>query len=105
MIDVTGSLQVKNKIYQAVLSFKQNNKWKTKWVSTKVPAVKGNKKQAQAKLEEIKKNFQEELNNTDYKIIKCSEYQLAGLEIPYNIAELHANRQRLRDKINELQEL
>jgi len=54
--------------------------------------------------EEILK-LQEELNNTDYKIIKCSEYQLAGLEIPYNIAELHANRQRLRDKINELQEL
>ena len=54
--------------------------------------------------EEISK-LQEELNNTDYKIIKCSEYQLAGLEIPYNIADLHANRQRLRNKINELQEL
>ena len=54
--------------------------------------------------EEISK-LQEELNNTDYKIIKCSEYQLAGLEIPYNIADPHANRQRLRDKINELQEL
>ena len=44
MIDVTGSLQIKNKIYQAVLSYKQDNKWKIKWVSTKVPAVKGNKK-------------------------------------------------------------
>ena len=46
MIDVTGSLQIQNKIYQAVLSYKQDNKWKTKWVSTKIPAVKGNKKQA-----------------------------------------------------------
>lgn len=63
MIDVTGSLQIKNKIYQAVLSYKQNNKWKTKWVSTKVPAVKGNKKQAQAKLEEIRLQFQEEINS------------------------------------------
>ena len=27
MIDVTGSLQIKNKIYQAVLSYKQDNKW------------------------------------------------------------------------------
>ena len=52
MIDVTGSLQIKNKIYQAVLSYKQDNKWKTKWVSTKIQAVKGNKKLAQAKLEE-----------------------------------------------------
>ena len=63
MIDVTGSLQIKNKIYQAVLSFKQNNKWKTKWVSTKVPAVKGNKKLANAKLEEIRLKFQEEINS------------------------------------------
>lgn len=63
MIDVTGSLQIKNKIYQAVLSYKQDNKWKTKWVSTKVPAVKGNKKQAQAKLEEIRLQFQEEINS------------------------------------------
>ena len=46
MIDVTGSLQIKNKIYQAVLSYKQDNKWKTKWVSTKIPAIKGNKKLA-----------------------------------------------------------
>jgi integrase len=63
MIDVTGSLQIKNKIYQAVLSYKQDNKWKTKWVSTKIPAVKGNKKQAQAKLEEIRLQFQEEINS------------------------------------------
>ena len=62
MIDVTGSLQIKNKIYQAVLSYKQDNKWKTKWVSTKIPAIKGNKKLANAKLEEIKKQFQEEIN-------------------------------------------
>lgn len=63
MIDVTGSLQIRNKIYQAVLSFKQNNKWKTKWLSTKVPAIKGNKKLANAKLEEIRLRFQEEINS------------------------------------------
>lgn len=44
-----------------------------------------------------------ELSNTDYKIIKCFEYQLAGLEVPYDITELHATRQALRDKINELE--
>lgn len=49
MIDVTGSLQIKNKIYQAVLSYKQDNKWKTKWGSTKIPAVKGNKKTSTSK--------------------------------------------------------
>lgn len=65
MIDVTGSLQIKNKIYQAVLSYKQDNKWKTKWVSTKIQAVKGNKKLAEAKLEEIRLAFQEEINNNN----------------------------------------
>ena len=43
------------------------------------------------------------LTETDYKIIKCSEYQLAGLEAPYNVAELHAERQAIRDKINTLE--
>lgn len=43
-----------------------------------------------------------ELSSTDYKIIKCIEYQLANLEVPYDISELHAIRQSLRDRINEL---
>lgn len=44
-----------------------------------------------------------ELNATDYKIIKCSECSLAGEELPYDIAALHAQRQALRDEINELE--
>jgi len=40
---------------------------------------------------------------TDYKIIKCSEYQLAGLDAPYDIATLHAERQAIRDEINALE--
>ena len=46
-----------------------------------------------------------QLEETDYKIIKSSEYQLLGLEVPYNLEELHAERQALRDKINELENL
>ena len=51
------------------------------------------------KIAELKK----ELENTDYKIIKCSEYQLAGLELPYDIVALHAQRQAIRDEINQLE--
>ena len=43
-----------------------------------------------------------ELASTDYKIIKCSECSLAQAELPYDIVELHAARQALRDEINEL---
>jgi hypothetical protein len=44
-----------------------------------------------------------ELIKTDYKVIKCSEYQMSGLEAPYNIIELHTARQTLRDEINILE--
>lgn len=57
--------------------------------------------------EEIKQRriaeLKSQLNGTDYKIIKCSECSLAGEDLPYDIAELHAQRQALRDEINELE--
>ena len=55
---------------------------------------------------EITKKINElesELASTDYKIIKCSEYQLAGLDAPYDITTLHTERQALRDQINDLE--
>ena len=55
--------------------------------------------QKQMRITELKA----QLDGTDYKIIKCSEYSLAGVELPYNVAELHAERQALRDEINELE--
>lgn len=48
--------------------------------------------------------LKQELNKTDYKIIKCSEYQLVGLELPYDIVTLHAQRQAIRDEINKLEQ-
>jgi len=43
------------------------------------------------------------LESTDYKIIKCSECQLVGKEMPYDITTLHAERQAIRDNINILE--
>lgn len=54
-----------------------------------------------AKIEALKN----QLDETDYMIIKASEYQLLGLEIPYDMESLHAERQTVRDKINELEAL
>jgi len=51
--------------------------------------------------EEIYK-LKKELEDTDYKVIKCAEYQLAGLDMPYDVVELNTARQAIRDKINEL---
>ena len=43
-----------------------------------------------------------QLSATDYKVIKCMECQLLGLEMPYDVAALHAERQAIRDEINLL---
>ena len=52
------------------------------------------------KIAELKK----QLSDTDYKVIKCAECQLLGEEMPYDVAELHAERQAIRDEINNLEQ-
>lgn len=44
-----------------------------------------------------------ELQESDYKVIKCAEAMCINAELPYNMTELHKERQALRDKINELE--
>lgn len=39
----------------------------------------------------------------DWKIIKCCEAYLIGDDLPYNLEELAAQRQAVRDEINRLQ--
>ena len=44
-----------------------------------------------------------ELQESDYKVIKCAEAICLNAEMPYNMTALHKERQTLRDKINELE--
>lgn len=39
----------------------------------------------------------------DWKVVKCYEAKLQGNELPYDLNELMAERQTVRDRINELQ--
>ena len=48
-------------------------------------------------------SLKSELQESDYKEIKCSEAMAVGAEMPYDMASLHNERQALRDKINELE--
>lgn len=48
-------------------------------------------------------DLQAALGQTDYKIIKSYEYALAGEPQPYDIVQLHAERQAIRDRINILE--
>ncbi len=47
--------------------------------------------------------LKQELTDSDYKVIKCYEAQLLGKEQPYDIKTVSADRQTIRDKINELE--
>ena len=47
--------------------------------------------------------LKESLANSDYKVLKCYEASLIGETMPYDTANLHAERQTIRDKINELE--
>lgn len=71
-----------------------------KWA--KIEAERIAAEQIEATIYEIA-NLKEMLYASDYQIIKCYEYALNNLELPYDVAELHAERQALRDQINALE--
>ena len=48
-------------------------------------------------------SLKSELQESDYKVIKCAEALTIGADMPYDVASLHKERQALRDKINELE--
>lgn len=41
----------------------------------------------------------------DWKVIKALEYQFTGREIPYDMDKLNSERQKVRDRINEIESL
>ena len=43
----------------------------------------------------------EMLSSTDYKVIKCMEAYLVGEPLPYDISELHSEREEQRKIIND----
>ena len=39
----------------------------------------------------------------DWKVVKVLEYQLTGKKIPYDMEKLSSDRQKVRDRINEIE--
>lgn len=50
-------------------------------------------------------DLKQALSDSDYKVMKCYEASMLGQPMPYDIEEVHAERQAMRDKINELEPL
>jgi len=77
---MSGSLQVKGKMYYAVLSMKdENGKNKTKWISLKVPAEKGNKRKAETELKRVIKEY-EARDDVNYADVLFCDYLKQWLE-------------------------
>lgn len=47
--------------------------------------------------------LKDKLSSTDYKIMKCYEATMLKEALPYDVSELHIQRQAWRDDINELE--
>lgn len=50
-------------------------------------------------------DLKQALADSDYKVTKCYEASMMGQPLPYDIDTVHAERQAMRDKINELEPL
>ena len=60
----------------------------------------------QAELRELRSKLQANTSDIgDWKIIKALEYQLIGQEIPYDINKLNNERQAIRERINQIENI
>ena len=58
----------------------------------------------QAELRQLMSSLQANTSEIgDWKIIKALEYQLIGQDVPYDIEELNTERQKIRNRINEIE--
>ena len=113
-IKVTASTQEKDGKYYAVLQYKdENGKKQYKWKATKIKAEKGNKREANRKAEEIRQQFEIELNApttiaTNNSDILFGDYMLDWLKKQKSQVELstysgyEGNTQRTAEYFNNL---
>ena len=80
----------------AVDSYKEENGKLVQYWEVKVDSV-----YTQKKID----NLKEVLSSSAYKVIKCQEASLIGEQMPYDVDELHKERQSIRDEINRLESL
>ena len=80
----------------AVDSYKEENGKLVQYWEVKVDSV-----YTQKKID----NLKEVLSSSDYKVIKCQEASLIGEQMPYDVDELHKERQSIRDEINRHESL
>lgn len=64
------------------------------------------KEELEAELRVLRSGLQANTSEIgDWKVVKALEYQLAGRKIPYDMEKLNSDRQKVRDRINEIESL
>lgn len=71
------------------------DRYEERWV------VRTDRRRVKERIERLK----EELSATDYRVIKSYEYALVGEHPPYDVQLLHQEREALRRRINDLENL
>ena len=62
------------------------------------------KENLEAELRVLRSELQANTSNIgDWKVIKALEYQLTGQKSPYDMERLNSDRQKVRDRINEIE--
>ena len=62
------------------------------------------KSEIEQKIRDLKTKLScQESDIGDWKVAKCMEYSTLGLEAPYDLQELHEQRQAVRDEISALE--
>lgn len=62
------------------------------------------KEELEAELRVLRSELQANTSEIgDWKVVKALEYQLAGQKIPYDMEKLNSDRQKVRDRINEIE--
>ena len=56
-------------------------------------------------LEQEIRNLECDLRASDYEVIKAYEYSVCGIKAPYDMDAVHNERQKKRDRINEIQKI
>lgn len=75
----------------------------TKVIEVEDVAYEPTREEIIAEKQAVIEAYKAQIAESDYKVIKCAEAQLMGEELPYNVVELHEQRQALRDQINEVE--
>lgn len=48
--------------------------------------------------------LKQKISSSDYKVVKATECATLGIECKYDLSALHAERQTIRDQINQLKQ-